>query len=236
MQPRSGSQVDKYDDDEYSLQDEDRLPSRQSDRPVSQAETRSVRSQVSRLTRTPSPLIPSEASARYENEYDERREPSPIQEDDMDDQDFDDPKYQAHRNSLNLQHPQPRQGTTGRHQNKLETQAYYYDDVSGTNSDLSQRTVSDSDPLMFGSAGTAALARNRMSQATDPKSPASITSPNAGGYGGVRNSKDSGPLVPQKPAARPPKIHEPEPEPEWEPQYSNSGFSKRELQLQQPVR
>lgn len=37
--------------------------------------------------------------------------------------DIDDPKYQAHRNSLLLQHPQPRQGPTGRHQNKLESAA-----------------------------------------------------------------------------------------------------------------
>ena len=36
------------------------------------------------------------------------------------------PKYQAHRNSLNLQHPQPRQGTTGRFHNHLESEARYY--------------------------------------------------------------------------------------------------------------
>jgi len=201
---RSESQSDKYGDEEYSLRDEDRLR---------QTETRSMRSQASRLNRTPSPLIPSETSARYENEY----ERSPVQED-LDDND-DDPKYQAHRNSLNLQHPQPRQGTTGRHQNTLESQAHtYYDDQSGTNSDLSQRTVSDSDPLMFGSAGTAALARNRLSLANPTTTSGLRTS----------TTKDDGPLVPQKPkpAAPPPKIHEPEPEPDWEPQYSNSGFSR----------
>ncbi|KAI9805664.1 MAG: hypothetical protein M1833_005156 [Piccolia ochrophora] len=38
----------------------------------------------------------------------------------------DDPKYQAHRDSLNLQHPQPRQGPTHRHQHYLETQAHTY--------------------------------------------------------------------------------------------------------------
>jgi len=228
---RSGSQIDNYDDedDQYALRDEDRMPTpkgsaRGQDRPVSQGETRSMRSQVSRLTRTPSPLIPSEASAKYDVDG---RGLSPLEQEDMDNE-FDDPKYQAHRNSLLLQHPQPRQGPTGRHQNQLETQAFFYaDDTSGTNSDLSQRTVSDSEPLMFGSAGTAALARNRLSQATDPTM--SPMSPSKGGYyGGRTNGKDNGPLVPQKPAAPapPPKIYEPEPEPEWEPQYSNSGFSK----------
>jgi hypothetical protein len=50
--------------------------------------------------RPPSPLIPSQVS--------------------------DNPKYQAHRNSLNLQHPQPRQGPTGRYQYQLETEAQNY--------------------------------------------------------------------------------------------------------------
>jgi hypothetical protein len=47
--------------------------------------------------RPPSPLIPSQVS--------------------------DNPKYHAHRNSMNLQHPQPRQGPTGRFQNHLENEA-----------------------------------------------------------------------------------------------------------------
>lgn len=50
--------------------------------------------------RPPSPLIPSQVS--------------------------DNPKYQAHRNSINLQHPQPRQGPTGRYQNHLENEAQNY--------------------------------------------------------------------------------------------------------------
>ncbi|RDL37760.1 Uncharacterized protein BP5553_05193 [Venustampulla echinocandica] len=37
-----------------------------------------------------------------------------------------DPKYKAHRNSLNLQHPQPRQGPTHRYQTALESQAQHY--------------------------------------------------------------------------------------------------------------
>lgn len=50
--------------------------------------------------RPPSPLIPSQVS---EN-----------------------PKYHAHRNSQNLQHPQPRQGPTGRFQHHLENEAQTY--------------------------------------------------------------------------------------------------------------
>lgn len=39
----------------------------------------------------------------------------------------DDPKYKAHRNSLNLQHPQPRQGQTERYRTALEYSAQEYD-------------------------------------------------------------------------------------------------------------
>ncbi|OWP03617.1 hypothetical protein B2J93_3238 [Marssonina coronariae] len=38
-----------------------------------------------------------------------------------------DPKYKAHRNSLNLQHPQPRVGPTHRYQTALESQAQDFD-------------------------------------------------------------------------------------------------------------
>ncbi|KAF4624331.1 hypothetical protein G7Y89_g13839 [Cudoniella acicularis] len=38
-----------------------------------------------------------------------------------------DPKYKAHRNSLNLQHPQPRPGPTVRYQTALESQAVNFD-------------------------------------------------------------------------------------------------------------
>ncbi|TKA76667.1 hypothetical protein B0A55_02591 [Friedmanniomyces simplex] len=72
---------------------------------------------------------------------------------------------------------------------------------------------------MWGSSGTAALARNRLSQA-EPLSPVSMGS-------GARASRDEGPLVPQQKPAVPPKVHEQaEPEQDWEPQYSNSGFGK----------
>jgi hypothetical protein len=38
-----------------------------------------------------------------------------------------DPKYKAHRNSINLQHPQPRQGQTEKFKMALENQAHIYD-------------------------------------------------------------------------------------------------------------
>lgn len=212
---RSGS-LDQYDNDGYRLRDDGRLRSTQSlareqDRPVFQTGTRSMHSQSSKLTRTPSPLIPSEASSKLTRHSYEEREASPVQEDV--DRDFDDPKYQAHRNSLLLQHPQPRQGPTGRHQNALETKAEDFDDPSGTNSDVSQRTVSDFDPATWGSSGTAALSRSRFSQA-DPMSPI--------GQGSGRG-RDDAPLIPQQRKA---VASQPQPEPNWEPQYSNSGYSK----------
>ena len=217
----SRSSLDDYDDDGYSLRSKDTLPRKQ-DPAGHHAETRSMRSQASsKLTRTPSPLIPSEASAKQRALYDYDQAGSPVQEDD--EALFDDPKYQAHRNSLLLQHPQPRQGTTSRHQNTLETQAQSFDDPAGTNSDLSQRTVSDFDPSAWGSSGTAGLARHRLTQ-VEPLSPVSMASHDK--YGNRRGSGDADPLVPQQKPAVPPKINHDDPE-EWEePQYSNSGFSK----------
>ncbi len=38
-----------------------------------------------------------------------------------------DPKYKAHRNSINLQHPQPYRGQTERFKANLESQAWGYD-------------------------------------------------------------------------------------------------------------
>lgn len=66
-----------------------------------------------RENRPPSPLVPSAVS--------------------------DNPKYQAHRNSQNLQHPQPRQGPTSRYQDNLDVAAQtYLDPHGGTMSPVSQ--------------------------------------------------------------------------------------------------
>jgi len=220
---RSRSSLAQSQADAYELDEDDRLRSTQSlVREQQAAETRSVGSRTSKISRTPSPLIPSEVSYRSEEGYERARQGSPLQEDA--EADFDDPKYQAVRNSLLLQHPQPRQGTTPRHQNTLESQAYGYEDVTGTNSDLSQKTTSDYDPAMWGSAGTAALAKSRLSQ-FEPLTPTSMNSP-----AGSKLLKTSAPLIPQRKPVEPPKLRyerpEPEPEPEWESQYSKSGFSR----------
>ncbi len=221
---RTGSAGGRYDDDGYGG---DRMSSTQSLPQKRDMEIRSIRSQASKMTRTPSPLIPSEASYRDDQDYDNRREPSPIQ-DDLD-HELDDPKYQAHRNSLNLQHPQPRQGPTGRHQTTLETQAHTFEvDPTRTSSDLSQRSVSDFDPATWGSSGTAGLAKHRLSQ-LEPLSP-SVNLGSSAGYGSNRHSRDDDSLIPQKSVDPPKARYEPEPEPEaeeyWEPTYSNSGFSR----------
>ena len=91
---RSGSQLNYYEED-YELQEDDRLRSKQS-----LAESRRSSYQSGR---SPSPLVPEK--------------------------ELDDPKYQAHCNSLNLQHPQPRSGTFHRHQANLETQARNFDKI-----------------------------------------------------------------------------------------------------------
>ncbi|KAK7183966.1 uncharacterized protein CC84DRAFT_1079099 [Paraphaeosphaeria sporulosa] len=78
------------------------------------------------------------------------RSPSPLIPEDTEQYAMEDPKYQAHRNSLNLQHPQPKHGPTGRHTNQLDQQARIFDPV---------RSPDYSD--QWGS--NPSLARNRMS-------------------------------------------------------------------------
>lgn len=130
--------------------------------------------------RPPSPLIPSQVS--------------------------EDPKYQAHRNSLNLQHPQPRPGPTHRFQHHLESQAQNF----GSRSPISP--TSDT----FGSDPT--LARyvpgvtNRYSGLAGSLAPISDA-----GYSETSGAeqaaapprppkvKDDGPLIPSG-SSRPPKL------------------------------
>lgn len=136
----------------------------------------SVEDHIGQGNRPPSPLIPSQVSEG--------------------------PKYQAHRNSLNLQHPQPRQGPTHRYQTHLESQAQNFgspisptSDTFGSNPSLAR----------FAPAGPG----NRASGGPRGLSPISDT-----GYSedsAVEASsaparppkiRDDGPLIP----SRPPKI------------------------------
>ncbi|KAF2027300.1 hypothetical protein EK21DRAFT_91596 [Setomelanomma holmii] len=165
---RSGSRqtLEYYDDDDqYEVHQDDRLRSNTS---LAREERASIRS-----ARSPSPLIPEDDDVQYESE---------------------DPKYKAHRNSLNLQHPQPRAGPTGRHQNHLETQAQIFDPPSTYTPDHDQ----------WGSMP--ALARNRLSagsaqQAQGHLSPISSD----GGYSQHSASEQ------QQAPPRPPKISEEDP-------------------------
>lgn len=200
---RSGESLDKgreYYNGNCYLHSDDRLRSKQSvgsgngtAAKETHMDTRSMRS--SQMTRTPSPLIPGEGSSHGRILLDDQvSSPSPrlqLPHDEDEDEYFFDPKYQAHRNSLPLQHPQPRPGPTHRHQTNLESQAQTYpghrDAASslGTDSDLSQRTESDFDPLQWGSNPALSLARTNQLGGIDTKSSS------------VRPRKDDGPLVPQ---------------------------------------
>ncbi|KAI9368782.1 hypothetical protein BJX61DRAFT_550115 [Aspergillus egyptiacus] len=123
--------------------------------------------------RPPSPLVPSQVSEA--------------------------PKYRAHRDSLDLQHPQPRQGPTGRYQSQLESQAQIYggptnhSDQWGSNPSFSgvngNRRFSGGSRLSpISDAGYSEMS-SRISQQGPPRPP---------------KVKDDGPLVPE----RPPKVNE----------------------------
>lgn len=71
--------------------------------------TYTVDGQQQQENRPPSPLVPSQVSET--------------------------PKYRAHRESLDLQHPQPRQGPSGRYQSQLESQAYDFNTPISPTSD-----------------------------------------------------------------------------------------------------
>ncbi|RAL08119.1 uncharacterized protein BO97DRAFT_408571 [Aspergillus homomorphus CBS 101889] len=118
--------------------------------------------------RPPSPLVPSQVSET--------------------------PKYRAHRGSLDLHHPQPRQGPTGRYQSQLETQAQVYtapSDQWGSNPSLSGVNTN---PRYSGGGRLSPISDTGYSEAssrhTGPPRPPKI--------------KDEGPLIPE----RPPKVKE----------------------------
>jgi hypothetical protein len=171
-----------YNDGQYELEQDDRLGSNLS----FADERRSIRSE--RSIRSASPLIPDEElDAAYELE-------------------LDDPKYQAHRNSLNLQHPQPRPGPTGRHQNHLEHQAFNFAPTSSVGS------VASPDYDQWGS--NPSLARNRLSTGGASQGPGNLSPISSdGGYSQHSASeqqaapprppkiRDDGPLIPPQPLA-----------------------------------
>ncbi|KAF2663717.1 hypothetical protein BT63DRAFT_110640 [Microthyrium microscopicum] len=127
---RSGSNLDEYN---YELDQDDRMPS--------QGSLVDDRYAMTGAHRGGSPLVP-------EDDFDE-------DDYDYDDHDYrrnsQDPKYQVHRNSQNMVHPQPKPGPTFLHRNNLESQAMEFQNPPTPDADR------------WGSAPTLAANRSRFS-------------------------------------------------------------------------
>lgn len=131
---------------------------------------RSLQQDQQQGNRPPSPLVPSQIS--------------------------DHPKYQAHRDSLNLQHPQPRQGPSDRYQSHLETEAQNFANPVSPTSDHWGSNPS----LTHGNANTNRYSGGgRLTPIDDTAYSETSTAPPR-----PPKVKDQGPLVPH----RPPKIRE----------------------------
>lgn len=161
---RSGSQIDMHDGYDDGYELRDDDQIRSQNSLLEQQQTGAAQ------PRSPSPLIPEE---RRSMEH---------------------PKYHAHRNSLNLQHPQPRPGPTHRHQTYLESQAVNYENPP----------TPDQEDL-WGSGPTMALNRNRLSGGSASNAPAlspvySDHSASEAAQAPARppKARDDGPLVPPK--------------------------------------
>lgn len=126
------------------------------------------------------------------NEQHENRPPSPL----VPSQVSEAPKYQAHRNSLNLQHPQPRQGPSGRYQSQLETSAQdYYGSPISPNSDPwgSNPSLSGANPAQQRFSG------HRLSPISDAGySETSSRFERQSGPPRPPKVKDDGPLIPDR--------------------------------------
>lgn len=99
-------ELQHYDDERYEPHADDRLRSNESfvNDPAHTARAQAQAAEHGEEEdRPPSPLIPSQISTVSE-----------------------DPKYRSVRDSINLQHPQPRPGPTHRYQHQLESQAQNY--------------------------------------------------------------------------------------------------------------
>lgn len=129
--------------------------------------------------RPPSPLIPSQVS-----------------------QTSGDPKYQAHRDSLNLQHPQPRPGPTHRFQHHLESQAQNY----GARSPISPTSDTfGSDPALARYIPGPGKRYSGHAGNLSPISDAGYSETSVAAPPRPPKVKDDGPLVPAGPS-RPPKV------------------------------
>lgn len=153
------------------------------------------------------------SSNYHARDRDHERSPSPLLPDGSNRSSMEDPKYRANRQSLTLQHPQPRQGSTIRHRSHLESQASAFGGQDNrSNNSLSDIAQPDIDA--FGSAPS--LARNRPIGLTQNQHSSGFTNQN---YQSPRSSngrynnapprppkiKDDSPLVPSGPPL-PPKV------------------------------
>ena len=174
---RSDSDVVQYNTNEHSdPRGDDRLRSSDSFNNDANAEG------VDAENRPPSPLIPSQLSSR------------PVSEQG--------PKYQAHRNSLILQHPQPRAGPTQRHQTKLESQAHNFgspisptSDQWGSNPSLARFAPGAGNRLSGGAGNLSPISDAGYSEASAADQSTSQAPPRP------PKIKDDGPLIPPKIAA-----------------------------------
>ncbi|THC89492.1 hypothetical protein EYZ11_011057 [Aspergillus tanneri] len=116
-------------------------------------------------SRPPSPLVPSQVSEA--------------------------PKYRAHRDSLDLQHPQPRQGPTGRFQSHLESQAQTYGMPAPAEQWGSNPSLPGTNPNRRYSGG------GHLSPISDAGY--SESSSRTAGPPRPPKVKDEGPLVPERP-------------------------------------
>jgi hypothetical protein len=127
----------------------------------------------------------------FDDPNQENRPPSPL----VPSQVSEIPKYRGHRGSLELQHPQPRQGPTGRYQSRLETEAQTYGGpISPTGSDQweSNPSLSAVNPNQQRFSGA-----SRLSPISDAGY--SETSSRTPGPPRPPKVKDEGPLVPERP-------------------------------------
>lgn len=112
-----------------------------------------------------------------------------------------DPKYKAHRNSLNLQHPQPRPGPTHRYQTALESQAHDFDSPMSPKSLEwgSQTSLNRLPPQQHA---------NRYSNTTNNTNPGNLSPVSDGAYSHGSASNEAPARPPKEPLApeRPPKI------------------------------
>ncbi|KAJ5138468.1 uncharacterized protein N7515_003316 [Penicillium bovifimosum] len=152
---------------------------------------------VSDQSRSGSDMAPPWIRSTYtlEDEQDENRPPSPL----VPSQVSEAPKYRGHRGSLELQHPQPRQGPTGRYQSRLETEAQAFSGpISPTGSDQweSNPSLSAANPAHNRNSGVSG--NSRLSPISDAGY--SETSTRAPGPPRPPKLKDDGPLVPSRPS------------------------------------